>query len=219
MSYLHNSWINGNLLLLIQQHHVTLPQQLNQQQSFAVDPAAYFHTTRTAESTTIFYCWSSNTMSHPHNSWINSNLLLLIQRHTVTPPEQLNQQQSFTVDPATQCHTPTTAESKAVFYCWSSNTASHPHNCWINGSLLLLIQRHTVTPPEQLNQQQSFTVNPSTQCHTPITAKSTAIFYCWSSDTVSHPHNSWINSNTTVRTSDFATSYTIAINSFFHRHI
>jgi len=170
VSHLHNSWISGSLLLLIQRHTVTPPQQLNQRQFFTVYPATQSHTSTTAESTAIFYCWSSDTPSHLHNSWINGNILLLIQRHSVTPPQQLNQQQSFTVDPATHCHTPTTAESTAIFYCWYSDTPSHPHNGRINRNLLLFIQPHTVTPPQQLNQQQSFIVDPATQCDTSTTA-------------------------------------------------
>ena len=195
VSHLHNSWISGSLLLLIQRHTVTPPQQLNQRQFFTVYPATQSHTSTTAESTAVFYFWSSNTMSHPHSSWINSNLLLFIQRHTVVSPQQLNQEQSFTVYPATQCHTSTAAESTAIFYCLSSDTVSHPHNSWINSNLLLLIQRHSVTPPQQLNQKQSFTVDPATQRHTPTIAELTAVFYCWSSGTPSHHQNSWINSS------------------------
>jgi len=144
--------------------------------SFTVHPTTQRRTSRAPESTAIIYCWSNDTASHPQNSWINSNLLLLIQRDSVTPPR--------------------TPESTTIFYCWSNETASPPpQNTWINSNLLLLIQRHSVTPPEHLNQQQSYTVDPTRQRHTPRTPESTAILYCWSNETASHPQNTWINSN------------------------
>jgi hypothetical protein len=84
--------------------------------------------------------------------------LLLILQHTATNPQQLNQQQSFTVDPATQCHTTQQLNQHKSF---TVDPATHRH-----------------TPPQQLNQRQSFTVDPAAHRHTTRTAESTAIFYC-----------------------------------------
>ena len=160
-------------LLLIQRHSVTPPEHLSQQKSFTVDPTTQCHTPQNTWVNKILHCWSNDTVSHPQNTWVNRNLLLLIQRHSVTPAEHLSQHQSFTVDPTTQCHTPRTPESTKSYtvdpttqchtpwtpesteisYCWSNDTVSHPLNTWVSINLLLLIQRHSVTPPEHLSQQ------------------------------------------------------------------